>query len=616
MKIKKEGVYFVVAMLMVLFVISNSTLSSYAHSTLVEKTSLKELEIGEVIRAHYKASVGKVGTFSNLGQTTGDLIPVESSSAPVGDFYWVYVGDDEQGRMKLIADRNIQKGINWDALNEGEMIEGSVDSYGYAQFNNSSCANFSRNFPELQNSDFTIDFYTSYTDDGRDIIFGSYDMPGHIFNIEWYYGKLRLYPAELYSDQYEAGKLYKITVSYRHSDGLHEIYVDDVLVGSKNLKLNLEKFTPRLGSDGRDGAIRFSDKLADFKIFKSYKTPQQIKDSKPTDSDVLLWYDFVNVNGNTIVDSSVNKINAYVDGSIKFVTQGNSTGYGLIRSIEGEVEWDKNIVNNNLMEKITAGDNNIWNWEGIYSLTSTNNDNSQIIVRGNTLVDATSHIISSELGGFRPVLLVEKEDEPSGGSKVLNIEPEKETIKQSETVSANLVIDNINAIVAEDIRINYDEEKLEFIDFEEVDGMKLVKSVEQTVNGELRVIVASEGEANIVNAKEVLLKLNFRGIGTGEALVDITKGRVTDGIELEKDLTEEECGEATIVIEGLQDVNNSGEFTLLDLGIDARHFSKDPAASELAEYNTDVVVNGEIDDEDLLEIGRLILENSNYTPNN
>lgn len=50
--------------------------------------------------------------------------------------------------------------------------------------------------------------------------------------------------------------------------------------------------------------------------------------------------------------------------------------------------------------------------------------------------------------------------------------------------------------------------------------------------------------------------------------------------------------------------DNSGEFTLLDLGIDARHFSIDPESSELENYNTDVVVNGEIDEDDLLEIAK------------
>jgi hypothetical protein len=210
--------------------------------------------------------------------------------------------------------------------------------------------------------------------------------------------------------------------------------------------------------------------------------------------------------------------------------------------------------------------------------------------------------------GFKPL---------SGTSNkhILDIEPEKETIKINENVIANLVIDDISDIVAEDIKIQYDNQKLEFLGFEEVDGMKLVKSIEEKKDGDLRVIVASKGESNIINSKEVLLKLKFKGIGTGEAIVDITKGRVTDGIEMEKALTQEQCDQGTIIIESLRDVNNSGEFTLLDLGIDARHLSKDPTSSELSKYNTDIVVNGEIDDEDLLEIGKLILNNPNYTPN-
>lgn len=191
---------------------------------------------------------------------------------------------------------------------------------------------------------------------------------------------------------------------------------------------------------------------------------------------------------------------------------------------------------------------------------------------------------------------------------ILNIETEKDKINVNETVSANVVIDNITNIAAEDIRIKYDATKLQFDNMEEVDGIKLVKS--QTNPGELRVIVASKGASNIVNAKKVLLKLNFKGIAKGEALVDVTKGRVSDGITTEQDLTDENCGQATITIEN-SDVNNSGEFTLLDLAIDARHYGEDP--STLSQYNTDIVVNNAIDDADLLEISNQMLLNSNYT---
>ena len=203
---------------------------------------------------------------------------------------------------------------------------------------------------------------------------------------------------------------------------------------------------------------------------------------------------------------------------------------------------------------------------------------------------------------------------PTPTSSVLTITPEKSTIKVGEEVTAELDIDNIQNIAAEDIRIAYDSEKLQYLGHEELEGIKLIYNDVQ--NGELRFILASKGESNLITAKTTLLKLKFKGISTGEALADITKGRVSDGIDMEKDLTTEECDQTIITIEGLNDVNNSGEFTLLDLAIDARHLLKDPTLAELSEYNTDVVVNNAIDEEDLLEIGKLMLLNSNYSFNN
>ena len=87
---------------------------------------------------------------------------------------------------------------------------------------------------------------------------------------------------------------------------------------------------------------------------------------------------------------------------------------------------------------------------------------------------------------------------------------------------------------------------------------------------------------------------------------------VTEEVEALEIYYDDGLLELTDSIEGLSDVNNSGEYTLLDLGIDARHFGKDPKSSELSEYNTDIVVNNAIDDDDLLEISRRMMLNSNY----
>lgn len=82
---------------------------------------------------------------------------------------------------------------------------------------------------------------------------------------------------------------------------------------------------------------------------------------------------------------------------------------GGISSSDIENEWDEIIVNSDLDGTITAGDNNIWHWNGIYSWTSTTNaiGATYKTIRGNTLVSNSSYLATSSTAGFRPVILVE-----------------------------------------------------------------------------------------------------------------------------------------------------------------------------------------------------------------
>lgn len=195
---------------------------------------------------------------------------------------------------------------------------------------------------------------------------------------------------------------------------------------------------------------------------------------------------------------------------------------------------------------------------------------------------------------------------------ILDIDPYKQDSFIGDNVSVNLYIHNIKDIAAEDVRIEYDSEKLEFLGTEEVSGIKLVKE-EAYENNKIRLILSSQGINNVteLDKEKVLLKLNFKAKAKGEALIDIIKGRISDGIDMERDLLDKECGEGIVIIDDYKDPSRNGEFTLLDLAIDGRHFGEDPA--DLPEYNTDVVVNGAIDDEDLIQIGKYMLENPNYT---
>jgi hypothetical protein len=88
------------------------------------KTSLADMQKGDAIPCKYVASSGVVGTFSELGTCVANEIPLTSSATPNGLFYFVHAGYDYKGRIKLIADRNIQHTVLWDTLNTKGIASG------------------------------------------------------------------------------------------------------------------------------------------------------------------------------------------------------------------------------------------------------------------------------------------------------------------------------------------------------------------------------------------------------------------------------------------------------------------------------------------------------------
>ena len=187
--------------------------------------------------------------------------------------------------------------------------------------------------------------------------------------------------------------------------------------------------------------------------------------------------------------------------------------------------------------------------------------------------------------------------------------------KVGDEITATVEIHNADTICAEDIRLVYDADRLEYIGAESADGMKLYHE-SNLGNGIKRYIIASLGKANAANGDKALLKLKFKAKAVGEAKIDIVKGRIADNATLEADVDQENCGEKTILIEGGIDVNRTGEFTLLDLGIDAWYFGDAAASTDTEKYDADVVIDGTIDDLDLAEIVAQMLLNTNYPGNN
>lgn len=100
-----------------------------------EVTSITELEVGKRIRCNYVSNTaGMAGEFKNIGDETSDFISISSvPSVPNGDFYFI-VADEYNGKKILIADRNIQSSISWDALNSNGLVFGVQKDLGVKNY--------------------------------------------------------------------------------------------------------------------------------------------------------------------------------------------------------------------------------------------------------------------------------------------------------------------------------------------------------------------------------------------------------------------------------------------------------------------------------------------------
>ncbi|QUI25464.1 hypothetical protein HZI73_25595 [Vallitalea pronyensis] len=185
-------------------------------------------------------------------------------------------------------------------------------------------------------------------------------------------------------------------------------------------------------------------------------------------------------------------------------------------------------------------------------------------------------------------------------------------IRVGEDVSVDVKLHNANNIYAEDVTVTYNQEIFEYTGHEEIEGLQVVKSINH--EGTLRFIIASKGEDKSVDGSETIVTLKFKAKKVGEGKIDALKARIAN-IEAEWDLIEIDCGETSINVEGYLDVNRTGEFTLLDLAIDGFYYNKLVADTNTEKYDADVVVDGTINDDDLVAIVNEMLSNTHYEPN-
>lgn len=199
-------------------------------------------------------------------------------------------------------------------------------------------------------------------------------------------------------------------------------------------------------------------------------------------------------------------------------------------------------------------------------------------------------------------------------SETLTVTASPNKVKINQEFTTNIAIHNETNICAEDMKITYDTSLFTYEGAVGQTGTKIYKE-DTSTPGTIRFITACQGKDTAATGDKGLITLKFKAKAKGIGKVDIIKGRIADNATLEKDVDDANCGEDTITVDGYSDVNRSGSYTLLDLGIDAWYDGMNAADTDSTKFDADVITDGKIDDNDLTKITQEILANTDYTPN-
>lgn len=424
-----------------------------AHPILNQVSSLDNTQIGDCIPCRYTATSNGVGIFTEFGTCLADNIPTTSSATPNGSLYFIFVGYDTQGRMKFVADRNIQHSISWDALNSAGIASGeglnldydlslplfagwkmdevsggivydvtgrysgtctgttivSENGKNFRRFNSGSDNNIVFSGTRIPNGRKTIRFRmrTSNINTMDNYPFASINNfatgnNGLTFGITSTTGEL------VFGFWNETGTAINCRASDRdYRDGQwHDIAIQwDGSITQDAVKLFVDDMdTPKATatSSVNDSGITYTHNIVIgmIPIHSGIAARRFIGDL----SDIEIYSDIIDLKRTL-------KTNLY-NTSVRLLTGGTS-------ATDKDNEWDKIIVESSLGGVITPGDNSVWNWSSISSITSTRStaSNTTFVRRGgasspntvngyfnSTAVTTSSAVISN---GFRPILIVE-----------------------------------------------------------------------------------------------------------------------------------------------------------------------------------------------------------------
>jgi len=458
-----------------------------AATMLTQKTSISDISnIGDEISCRYVApTAGQVGDFSELGTTTANPIPTTGTATPDGSFNWIYAGDDSQGRKILVADRNVQTGINRETLNASNVIDGLLCKTGVTEYTPIMTSNSTNQYVISADSYLTPNdaYHGLYTDNSIKQWWSYYTPPigGHWWKLDYGAGNGKNINQISWNGTLSSGSSYSLK--------------DFVIYGSNDDMNYNTLYSATNPNDDRTHTYSFDNT-------NSYR-----------------YYKFVFPNGDYLG-------NIYAGfGGLRLY---NTTKTYLVRSLTGGIsstdsnnEWDTLIANSTL-----TGANNVWNWNGISSWTSTTPTGTiaNRVIRGGSSASTYSSLVSGTANtttGFRPVLILPSTSTPTN-VPATNITLNKSTLTlpvgQSEALTPTI---SPTDATNQNVTWTSSDPTVATVDSTgKVTGVKVGTTIitATTVNGKTATCTV-----NVINP-----------VVTGRALLTIT---MTNGMEKEYDLS-------------------------------------------------------------------------------
>ncbi|MGO4730235.1 hypothetical protein [Paenibacillus sp. 2KB_22] len=353
-----------------------------------EVTDPIDLTIGKRIRCYYSTNNGVVGNFAFFGQETAPFITTSAGAG--GDLYFICVEKDHAGRLKLIADRNIQHSISWDTINASGVASGSgvpLPKKGYyvsmipAMTSNTTPQGVAAASTTYSSS---LEPWKAFDKNTAD---AGWLMESNKWNGAWI---SYTFPQPTVVNKYGI----KGPNSNVSTDSAKSWRFEGTNDGTNWTVLDIKTNQPAW-STGEYREYVFTNK-------DTYKTCRLVFTANNGGAYVrTMAVDMFQL----IEEDSIPSLDSPI---LRLLTGG-------INTTDKDNEWDKYIVNSTLNGTIIAGDDNVWNYSGGSSWTSTTNTAGSANRTGRGAngnagasgYNPTSYVAAATATGFRPLMAIE-----------------------------------------------------------------------------------------------------------------------------------------------------------------------------------------------------------------